>query len=324
MQTRCYLHSQTLIGVHPVQCDLKVQSAVVSSSRSLSINCVLKDWEKEKRESIDFSQDPEVKELLREMQNDFSKRVALTEYNDNEIKNENDLCGDVQKNADDGGMEERESSVKTVSSSEMTEKSKSAENTWAQYIHQKYEKFDAHSSEIIYDYDEERLRREDGIVKEEVKEIEITLQRGETGVFDIHELVDLLRQENAQDIVVMQIPPRLNYIAYIVIVSSNSNRHISALAEFVRRIYKRKKHQKDPSVIIEGKKTNWIAMDLGNIALHMMRQELRESYDLETLWTVGPEYDDKCREREDSMNDMYNFSDPLAGFTAPSISPQSA
>jgi hypothetical protein len=33
-------------------------------------------------------------------------------------------------------------------------------------------------------------------------------------------------------------------------------------------------------------------MDLGNIALHIFSAKFRKMYDLETLWTVGPEYDD--------------------------------
>ncbi len=36
----------------------------------------------------------------------------------------------------------------------------------------------------------------------------------------------------------------------------------------------------------------WIALDLGNIILHIFLQEVRDYYDLETLWTVGPLFDD--------------------------------
>ena len=35
--------------------------------------------------------------------------------------------------------------------------------------------------------------------------------------------------------------------------------------------------------------SDWLAMDLGNIALHLMEQESRELYDLETLWSLGPQ-----------------------------------
>lgn len=32
----------------------------------------------------------------------------------------------------------------------------------------------------------------------------------------------------------------------------------------------------------------------GNIALHIMNDEIRQSKDIESLWTVGPEYDEYC------------------------------
>lgn len=54
----------------------------------------------------------------------------------------------------------------------------------------------------------------------------------------------------------------------------------------------------------------------GNIALHIMQPELRESYDLETLWTVGPQYDEKSQTSEESLVDIYKLSDPLAGLRA--------
>lgn len=53
------------------------------------------------------------------------------------------------------------------------------------------------------------------------------------------------------------------YVDYMVIVSSASQRHRRALAELVRAAYKLKKHDKDPSVITEGKGTDWVAMDMG-------------------------------------------------------------
>lgn len=54
----------------------------------------------------------------------------------------------------------------------------------------------------------------------------------------------------------------------------------------------------------------------GNIALHIMMQDVRDEYDIETLWTCGAEYDDKSREAE---KDPYVFPAPL--FPDPSSNP---
>lgn len=60
-----------------------------------------------------------------------------------------------------------------------------------------------------------------------------------------------------------------------------------------------------------------------------MTPEKRAYYDLETLWTVGPEYDDKCQEPENDDSDLLGLGadshDPLAGLggvrTSSALSP---
>ena len=44
----------------------------------------------------------------------------------------------------------------------------------------------------------------------------------------------------------------------------------------------------------------------GNVALHLFTEELRERYDLESLWSLGPEFDEKCNKRI-SHDDADNF-----------------
>lgn len=37
----------------------------------------------------------------------------------------------------------------------------------------------------------------------------------------------------------------------------------------------------------------------GNIALHIFSDKTRAVYDLETLWSVGPEYDEQTKKKDD-------------------------
>ena len=53
-------------------------------------------------------------------------------------------------------------------------------------------------------------------------------------MFDTSELVTVLREENGRDICVMTVPPVMNYVDHIVLVTGRSTRHIRALAEYVR------------------------------------------------------------------------------------------
>ena len=53
----------------------------------------------------------------------------------------------------------------------------------------------------------------------------------------------------------------------------------------------------------------------GNIAVHFFLKVTRETYDLETLWTVGKEYDDKITEAtSDPFAELFTHEDFLAKF----------
>lgn len=83
-------------------------------------------------------------------------------------------------------------------------------------------------------------------------------------MFDIEEIVDILRREKLEKIFVASVPPELNYVDYIVVVTGKSQRHMSAVAEFVRKLYKKKRHPHDLIPRIEGENSkDWMALDLG-------------------------------------------------------------
>lgn len=123
----------------------------------------------------------------------------------------------------------------------------------------------------------------------------VDFKRGSRGVFDIDDLVTVLRSENAKDICVIALPDHLRLADYMVIVSGISFRHCRAITSTIQWIYKKKKYNKDHFLNVEGLNSkDWLAFDLGNIIVHVFMPETRKLYDLETLWTVGEKYDDRC------------------------------
>ncbi|CAL8087985.1 unnamed protein product [Orchesella dallaii] len=133
--------------------------------------------------------------------------------------------------------------------------------------------------------------------------------RGKTGVFDLGELVDLLCDEKADEVVAITLPKEIDYADYMVIVTVGNDRHLLALATFIRRRFKMKERKRtdklpffDKSVKPEG----WIALDLGNIILHIFLPEIRDYYDLETLWTVGPVFDDLSNAKDPEIVQLLN------------------
>lgn len=49
----------------------------------------------------------------------------------------------------------------------------------------------------------------------------------------------------------------------------------------------------------------------GNIALHIFSEKTRYIYDLETLWSVGPEYDSQINKTSEVVDMLENYSSYL-------------
>lgn len=181
----------------------------------------------------------------------------------------------------------------------------------------KYKPFKEEESDLILDVFEERERfkyHKDLLDEHDMPEEDdiykgINLQRGITGVYDIDDLVELLKRENAVDIFVAYVPPDHNYVDYIVVVTGKSKKHMLAITQFVRKVYKQKRNESDDIPKVEGENSNeWMAMDLGNIALHVFSPDAREYYDLDSLWAVGPEYDKEFNKKDDIVDMLEKHS----------------
>uniref|UniRef100_A0A1A9V5Y6 Mitochondrial assembly of ribosomal large subunit protein 1 n=1 Tax=Glossina austeni TaxID=7395 RepID=A0A1A9V5Y6_GLOAU len=164
-------------------------------------------------------------------------------------------------------------------------------------IQNKYKRFPAGEFSEIFDVEKERQQQREQTVPD---------HRGIRGVFDIDSLVEVLRKEGAEDIFVCSVPKELKYVDYLVVCSGRSHRHLTAIAEFVRYMYKVKRYSDDILPKIEGKESHeWMALDLGNIALHILAPKIRMSYDLESLWAIGVEYDREFNKPEDPLVDLF-------------------
>lgn len=102
----------------------------------------------------------------------------------------------------------------------------------------------------------------------------------------------------------------------MVVITARSHRHMKAMAEFVRKMFKVKMGTGDLIPRIEGKNSDeWMAMDLGNIALHIFSAKVRKHYDLEMLWSVGADYDTESNKPSDPIYALFDqHSIPLSKF----------
>ena len=180
-------------------------------------------------------------------------------------------------------------------------------------ISNKYEILEKIEQDFTVADSEASLWREAG--GEEAAEIDefrgISLERGTFGVFDVEEFVEILKQEKLDNIVVIVVPKELQYVDYMVITTGRSPRQMTAVSQFLRKIFKKRCLPTDHIPVVEGQDNkDWVAMDLGNIALHIFSAKYRKVYDLETLWTVGSKYDDQSNQVDDSLSTLlkqYSF-----------------
>ncbi|KAL1258504.1 hypothetical protein QQF64_009081 [Cirrhinus molitorella] len=113
--------------------------------------------------------------------------------------------------------------------------------------------------------------------------------------FDVSLLVSLLKQENASDICVIRVPPELKYTDHMIIVSGSSPRHLSAIAEFLLKVFKFLRKDEEPHVRLEGRDCDdWKCIDFGPMVLHLMLADSRQMYELEKLWTLRS-YDEQLK-----------------------------
>lgn len=206
--------------------------------------------------------DPELKNILKEIRNDFNGNNNAQDFSDN---------------------------FQTISERNSIEKCSD------------YSYFQVAEDIEEYDYkDENEILHQ---IQPE-KSAPISLERGKSGVFDLEEFLIFMNDLGAENIVTIVVPPEANFCDHMIVASTKSMRHMKAIQEELMWVHKRKKSAKDDHLIISGVDNYWSAMDLGNIVLHLFYGDAREFYDIESLWTLGPDADPKCQDQQSNKYDL--------------------
>ncbi|XP_046543837.1 uncharacterized protein LOC124254017 [Haliotis rubra] len=256
------IRTNTMRAVNCSQCHIGVTCASLSlvsripcyqsvhscyrSVLSQPISCQTKSY---CSKDFDFKNDPEMKSLLDEIQHDFKSEKS---------------CTDIDK---------PDKNTETISQNEAHKKDTPSVAGDLKVV--------AMDPEIE---DVEQFERQE---IEPAWVSPIGLKRGVSGVFELDDLVTLLEKENARDIVVINIPPEARFGDNMVIVSAASYRHLRSMSNRIKWVVSKIYIHHDLPLKVEGYETSsdWHAMDLGNIIVHIFMPETREHYDLESLWT---------------------------------------
>jgi ribosome-associated protein len=94
---------------------------------------------------------------------------------------------------------------------------------------------------------------------------------------------DALEDAKTQNIAVLDVRKISDFTDYMVIATGTSNRHVQSSADKVMETLRG--HSVRP-VGIEGKQLgDWVLIDFGDVVVHIMREQTRDFYNLEKLWS---------------------------------------
>jgi ribosome-associated protein len=94
--------------------------------------------------------------------------------------------------------------------------------------------------------------------------------------------------KKAEDVTVLDVRGLASYADYFVIMTADSDRQASAIADHVDDTLKKEGISK---VGVEGYESgDWILVDYGDVVAHVMSRASRGHYDLEGLWADAPRF----------------------------------
>jgi ribosome-associated protein len=102
-------------------------------------------------------------------------------------------------------------------------------------------------------------------------------------------VVDALDDVKGVDIVKLDVRDMTTVTDYMVVASGTSSRHVQALVDNVAEKVREAGHK---PVGVEGEEGGeWVLLDLQDTLVHVMLPKMREFYNLEKLWSLGPAAD---------------------------------
>ncbi len=107
-----------------------------------------------------------------------------------------------------------------------------------------------------------------------------SLQKAEA----IREAADDMKAERIET---LDVRAKTSVADFFIVCSGTSDRHVQSIAE---KVAEKMAIQKSKPSRVEGDRSGWVLQDYGDVVFHVMREEQRQFYDLETLWdSVRPD-----------------------------------
>lgn len=97
----------------------------------------------------------------------------------------------------------------------------------------------------------------------------------------------LAENRKAEDIVILDVRELSSVTDYFVLASGTSEPHLRAIIDEITDNL-RDEYSLRPRAVDGTFQAAWIVLDFFDVIVHVMRKDVRERYDLETLWGDAP------------------------------------
>lgn len=88
----------------------------------------------------------------------------------------------------------------------------------------------------------------------------------------------------AEDIVELDVTDKTSITDHIFVATGTSSRHVKSIAS---NVVAESKHAGLLPLGVEGEvDAEWVLVDLGDVVVHVMQHQVREFYDIESLWKM--------------------------------------
>ena len=96
-------------------------------------------------------------------------------------------------------------------------------------------------------------------------------------------------EKKASDLAILEMEERVSYCDYFLLANGTNKRQVRAIAQAVIDVAR--EHGRRPLSVEGLDSSKWTLIDLGEVVVHVFDRELRDFYDLDTLWADAPRVD---------------------------------
>lgn len=93
----------------------------------------------------------------------------------------------------------------------------------------------------------------------------------------------VLDERQAEEIFTVDLSGKSSIADYLIIASGRASRQLSAIAHYLREAFEKLGLR---NIRVEGlADANWVLVDAGDVVVHLFRPEVRDYYNLESMWS---------------------------------------